>query len=69
MYTTDVGQETVRDRLGITLKSGIMPFTGIERQLDQVRDWPGIWLTCAALVAACWVVFAVFFPRGGAEEP
>ncbi len=68
MYTTDVGNATVRDQLGIALRSGMMAFTSVERNQEQIRDWPGIWLTCAALVAVCWVVFAVFFPRRRAEE-
>jgi len=34
----------------------------------EVRDWTSIWLSCAALCAACAVAFAVFFPnRSGAE--
>lgn len=29
----------------------------------KVYDWNGIWMTCAAAAAACFVVFALAFPR------
>ena len=32
-----------------------------------VRDWTSIWLSCAALCAACVVVFAAFFPKAMPE--
>jgi MFS family permease len=28
-----------------------------------VQDWTSIWLSCAALCAACVLVFAAFFPK------
>ena len=33
-----------------------------------VRDWTSIWLSCAALSAACVVVFAAFFPKAMPER-
>lgn len=30
---------------------------------SEVRDWPSIWLCCAALSGLCVVLFAVFFPK------
>jgi MFS family permease len=37
-----------------------------------VRNWPGIWLSCAALCAACVLLMAVLFPsrkaRAGGED-
>jgi nucleoside transporter len=33
-----------------------------------VRDWTSIWLCCAAICAACVVVFAAFFPNTMPEE-
>ena len=50
------------------LTSGLMPLTGLEQSQEQIRDWPGIWLTCAGLVVVCLVVFALFFPGGDPEE-
>ncbi len=67
-FTTVAGQPTVRDQLGISLASGLMPLTGLEQSQEQIRDWPGIWLTCAGLVVVCWIVFALFFPGGDPEE-
>lgn len=32
-----------------------------------VRDWTGIWLSCAALCAVCVVILMVFFPRQRVE--
>jgi MFS family permease len=37
-------------------------------EASPVRDWTSIWLTCAALCAACVVVFAVFFPNTTPEK-
>ena len=34
---------------------------------NAVRDWPSIWLSCAALCAVCVALMVVFFPRGRAE--
>lgn len=63
MFTTEVGQATVRDQLGISVTSGMLPLGQ-----DQIRDWPGIWLTCAALILVCLVVFVLFFPRGEPDD-
>ena len=40
--------------------------TGADETL--VRDWTSIWLSCAALCAACVVVFAAFFPKEMPEQ-
>jgi len=33
-----------------------------------VRDWTSVWLSCAAICAACVVLLALFFPRRAGEE-
>ncbi len=68
MFTTDVGQVTVRDKLGISLKAGMMRFTSIGTSQDQIRDWPGIWLSCAVLVVLCLIAFWLLFPRKDPAE-
>ncbi len=33
------------------------------------RDWPSIWLSCAAICAVCVILLAVFFPNRRMEQP
>jgi nucleoside transporter len=35
---------------------------------EAVYNWNGIWLTCAAVAAVCWLVFALAFPRKAGSE-
>ena len=50
------------------MTSGLMPLTVLGPGQEHIRDWPGIWLTCAGLVVVCWIVFALFFPGEESEE-
>ena len=34
---------------------------------NVIRDWTGIWLSCAALCAVCVALMVFFFPRGTAD--
>ena len=53
--------------LGFFLAGFVAGQTGqwFETSVDGVtgHDWPGLWLACAGLAAACFVAFAVWFPR------
>ena len=60
-FTTIVGTETVRSRLGIAAETGMVAFNRDGQQM--VRDWPGIWLAGAALAAVALIGFALLFPK------
>ncbi len=64
-FTTPVAKETLRQSQGLTTSAGMMEF---QRQVDGrvttfTRDWPGIWLTSAAMAGVCLLVFVALFPR------
>jgi MFS family permease len=60
-FTTAAGAEPFRRSLGIAGDAGIVAFTAKDEML--YRDWPGLWLTCAAIAAVALAIFAVAFPR------
>lgn len=37
--------------------------------VEAVYNWNGIWLTCAAAAALCWLVFVIAFPRKSEAKP
>jgi len=46
----------IAGRLGDVYKMGLVDNV-------QLYDWAGIWMTCAAAAGACFLVFALAFPR------
>ncbi len=62
-FTTAIGAETVRGQMGFETMAGMAPIKNDQGVVEQVRDWPGIWLTCGALAALCLVVFWLLFPK------
>ncbi len=69
-FTSVPGEETLREKLGITLTAGLTRFTQREGdvQVELIRDWPGIWLSCAMIAVVCVVGFFLFFPSGAEDE-
>lgn len=70
IFTTPAGAVPLREWLGIQATSGLVTFVTRE-EVPYVRDWPGIWLSCAAVAFVALVIFAMMFPRRtepGAEE-
>jgi hypothetical protein len=68
-FTTDPGEPTVRERLGIETNAGVL---AVDRQAEagasKIRDWPAIWLTSAAISTLALAAFAVAFPRLPREQ-
>ncbi len=62
IFTTAPGATTLRETLGVTASAGLVEFTTRDGGV-QVRDWPGVWLSSAAIAALALVIFAVAFPR------
>jgi nucleoside transporter len=62
IFTTLAGEAPLRESLGISSAVGLVSFTSRE-SIEYIRDWPGIWLSCAAIAAVALVIFAVAFPR------
>jgi nucleoside transporter len=63
VFTTPAGAAPLRQSLGVTSQAGLVEFA-----VGQVRDWPGIWLTCAMIAAIALVIFAAAFPRTPAAD-
>jgi hypothetical protein len=42
---------------------------GTQGPVELVRDWPGVWLACAALAAVALILFALLFPKQSREHP
>jgi nucleoside transporter len=62
LFTTTSTGETLRERLGITATAGLTAM--VEKDsIERIRDWPGIWLSGAALSALALICFALFFPK------
>lgn len=64
-FTTDPGQVTVRQQLGIESTAGAYEFEQETKQGQthrSVRDWPGIWLSSAAMTIICLIGFTLLFP-------
>jgi hypothetical protein len=61
VFTTAAGAEPFRRSLGIASDAGIVAFTAKDEVL--YRDWPGVWLTSAAIAAIALAIFAAAFPR------
>ena len=60
-FTTPQGAATFRESFGVTSAAGIVEF--IDKQgVVLLRDWTGIWLTCALLAGACLLFLAVALP-------
>ncbi len=71
IFTTPVGTPTLRERIGIDATPGLTLFqqqAESGEMLAWMRDWPAIWLSCAAMALVALVVFALTFPRAS-EEP
>ncbi len=73
-FTTKIGTETVRSRLGIAMERGMATFVGKDDSAEMVRDWLGIWLAGAVLAAIALIGFALLFPKetpadADAQEP
>ncbi|HUG94120.1 MAG TPA: MFS transporter [Planctomycetaceae bacterium] len=69
-FTTDPGQPTVRERLGVDANAGLVQFTQTRegRAEDKIRDWPGIWLSSAAISAVALAAFALCFPKPRTDQ-
>jgi nucleoside transporter len=61
IFTTPAGAEPFRRLLGVANNAGIVEFVAQDEQL--ARDWPGVWLSCAAIAALGLAIFAIAFPR------
>ncbi len=60
-FTSVSGEETLRESIGVSSTAGLLKFT--TEGIEQVRDWPAIWLTSALIGLICLIAFAVAFPR------
>ncbi len=67
LFTTEAGQETLRDRWGIASAVGMKPFETTAGEW-MMRDWPGIWLAGGAIAAGCLVALIVLFPKQTPDE-
>ncbi len=65
LFTLPSDVETLRARLGIVAEAGMKTFfqDGPEGTVEMVRDWPGVWLTCAALAGVAAILFVLLFPN------
>jgi MFS family permease len=67
VFTTPLGQQgasaPLRESLGIASRAGLIEFT-VKDVGAQLRDWPGIWLSCAVIAGLALVIFTAAFPRG-----
>jgi len=66
-FTTEISSQTIRQQIGITSTTGIVQFANKE-QVQYLRDWPGIWLSCGLLAVICFAGFAFLFPRYADES-
>ena len=57
-----------RDSLGIQSQAGLVEFIPKDANQTILRDWPGIWLSCAVLAVIACVAFALFFPSTKSAE-
>jgi MFS family permease len=66
-YFTSPGKETlVRTAWNIESQTGIQAFTQKNLEghpIDLLRDWPGIWLSSAAIALLATLLFWFLFPR------
>lgn len=62
LFTTPADGTTLRETLGLVSRAGLVSFTTAQG-VEQVRDWPGIWLSSAAIAAAALAIFSLAFPR------
>jgi nucleoside transporter len=62
IFTTPVGDAPLRESLGVFSSAGLVQFTTLD-SVAYLRDWPGIWLSCAAIAAVALFLFAAAFPR------
>lgn len=65
-FTRPADVEPLRESWGITSTAGLIRFSSREG-IEQLRDWPGIWLSSAAIAAVAFLIFAVAFPRQASE--
>jgi preprotein translocase subunit Sec61beta len=66
LFTRPADVEPLRESWGITSTAGLIRFSSREG-IEQLRDWPGIWLSSAAIAAVAFLIFAVAFPRQTSE--
>jgi nucleoside transporter len=71
LFTQPLGTQMLRDKWGIATDAGLKVFTqqGTQGPVELVRDWPGVWLACAALAAVALILFALLFPKQSREHP
>jgi nucleoside transporter len=71
LFTTTIaasgGEAPLRDSLGIVSRAGMVEFL-TKGDIEQLRDWPGIWLSCAVVALAALLIFAIAFPRKAPED-
>jgi hypothetical protein len=64
-FETEIDETTLRSRLGIATRTGIIAFSrtkdNVELQLNC--DWLGVWLAGAVIAAIAVVAFATLFPN------
>jgi len=63
-FTRPAAAETLRSQLGIVTEAGLKAFVqdGAEGKVEMLRDWPGVWLACAAIAAVAALLFVALFP-------
>jgi MFS family permease len=67
VFTSMPGADLFRESLGIQTDRGIVEFVTQSGE-KLLRDWPGVWLSCAAIAAVALVIFTAAFPRTPAAK-
>lgn len=65
-FTKPADVAPLREAWGIESTAGLIRFSSREG-IELLRDWPGIWLSSAAITAVAFLIFAVAFPRRESE--
>ena len=68
LFTTDPDEPTVRATMGIASEAGVTTFEqnipGEENATEtKIRDWPGVWLSGAAIALIGLIGLAILFPK------
>ena len=70
MFETVPGAVTIRDMFEISSTAGMIEFQReiAAEKITLIADWPGIWLSGAAIAALALVLFVLLFPSTPASE-
>lgn len=80
-FTTEPDAPLFRARMGIESRAGVVTFIQKKpitdknqheeekyREVERIRDWPGVWLAGAAVSTVAFIGLAAFFPAGVPNE-